>query len=220
MNWIGRTTESTQVIYVWHTVDAQSIDDLKTRAVTVGSSGVNSPSTIIPKVLNYTIGTKMKIVLGYKGSSTFNLAVERRETDASLTTWGNLKKNYAHWLKDKKIRILTQILLSRHPDLPNVPTAIELAKNDDDRALLEFVSSSAELGQAFIAPQGVPANIVTALRRAFDATMKDPDYQKASERVGNSVNPMSGEELDKFAARTLATPKSVIERYRAALAVH
>jgi tripartite-type tricarboxylate transporter receptor subunit TctC len=100
-----------------------------------------------------------------------------------------------------------------------VPTAFELAKNDDDRALLEFVTSSAELGQAFIAPPNVPPHIVEALRRAFDKTMQDPDYINFSKKVGNELGPLSGAELATFAAKTLATPKNVVDRYTAATAV-
>ena len=219
MNWIGRSTESTQVVYVWHTVGVRSIEDAKTRVVTVGSTGVNSPSTIIPNIMNNVFGTKFKVVLGYKGSADFNLATSRGETDASLTTWGNLRNSHGAWVQQKEARILFQILMNRHADLPDVPTAFELAQNDEDRALLEFVTSSAELGQAFITSPGVPPNVVEALRHAFDKTMADPDYIAYSKKVGNELSPVSGAEMTKFAAKTLATPKSVVDRYTAAVAV-
>src|SRR5581483_7707073 len=173
MNWIGRTADSTQVLYVWHTVDARNFDDLKRTKVVVGSTGANSASTIIPYLLNYTFGTKMQVVLGYSGSAAFNLAVERRETDGVLTTWGNVSNNHAGWVREGKIRILLQVTYHRNPDLADVPMAIELAANDADRSLMEFMSAPAELGQSFIAPPDVPKPIVSALRRAFDDTMHD-----------------------------------------------
>lgn len=219
MNWIGRATESTQVIYVWHTVKVHNIEDAKKVVVTVGSTGVNSPSTIVPNVLNNVFGTRFKVVLGYKGSADFNLATSRGETDASLTTWGNLRNNHRAWVRDKQARILVQVLMTRHPELKDIPTAYELATNDDDRQLLEFVTSSAELGQAFITAPGVPQPIVNALRTAFDQTMVDPEYIAFSKKVGNEVNPVSGADMARFAARTLATPKSVVDRYTAAVAV-
>jgi len=98
-----------------------------------------------------------------------------------------------------------------------VPLAIELATNDDDRALMEFMSSSAELGQSFIAPPDVPKEITEVLRRAFDATMIDPEYLKLSQQMGNVLNPMSGEALTELNARTLQTPKKIIDRYQAAV---
>jgi tripartite-type tricarboxylate transporter receptor subunit TctC len=217
MNWIGRTTESTQVIYAWHTAGVNSIEDARKREVTVGSTGVNSPSTIVPNIMNHVFGTKFKVVLGYKGSASFNLATARGETDASLTTWGNLRNSHRDWVEQKHARILVQVLMTRHRDLRDVPTAFELAKNDDDRALLEFVTSSAELGQAFITTPGVPPDVVAALRHAFDQTMMDPVYVAFSRKVGNELGPLSGAEMAKFAARTLATPKSVVDRYTAAV---
>lgn len=217
MNWIGRTVDSTQVLYVWHTVDVHKLEDLKTKRVTIGSTGATSASTIIPYVVNYAFGTKMQVVMGYSGSATFNLAVQRGETDGALTTWNNVKNNHADQVREKKIRVLFQVSLVRNPDLPDVPVATEMATNDDDRTLMEFMSSSAELGQSFIAPQGVPPQIVEVLRNAFDATMKDPDYLKLSEQMGNALNPMSGAELTKLNAQTLATPQKVIDRYQTAV---
>lgn len=217
MNWIGRTADSTQVLYVWHTVDAHTLDDLKRRKVKIGSSGATSASTIIPYVMNHAFGTQMQVVLGYSGSAAFNLAVQRGETDGALTTWNNVRNSHADQLRDKKIRVIFHVSLSRNPELPNVPLALDLATTDDDRALIEFMSSSAELGQSFIAPPEVPGPIVEVLRRAFDATMRDPDYIKLSQQAGNVLNPMGGAALTALNARTLATPRHVIERYQAAV---
>ena len=219
LNWIGRSTESTQVVYVWHTVKVNNIDDAKKVVVTVGSTGVNSPSTIVPNIMNHVFGTKFKVVLGYKGSADFNLATSRGETDSSLTTWGNLRNTHRAWVQDKQIRILFQVLMTRHPELKEIPTAYELGKNDEDRALLEFTTSSAELGQAYITAPEVPQDIVNALRTAFDKTMVDPEYIAFSKKVGNEIGPASGAEMAKFAAKTLATPKSVVDRYTAAVSV-
>jgi len=217
MSWIGRTADSTQVLYVWHTVDVRTLDDLKTKKVTIGSTGATSASTIIPYVMNHAFGTKMQVVLRYSGSAAFNLAVQRGETDGALTTWNNVANNHADQVREKKIRVLFQVSLTRFKDLPDVPLAIELATNDDDRALMEFMSSSAELGQSFIAPPDVPKEITQVLRRAFDATMTDPEYLKLSQQMGNVLNPMNGAALTELNARTLQTPKNIIDRYQAAV---
>jgi tripartite-type tricarboxylate transporter receptor subunit TctC len=217
MSWIGRTAVSTQVVYVWHTVDVHSLDDLKTRKVTIGSTGATSASTIIPYVMNHAFGTKMQVVLGYSGSAAFNLAVQRGETDGALTTWNNVANNHADQVREKKIRVLFQVSFKRFRDLADIPTAIELATNDDDRALMEFMSSSAELGQSFIAPPDVPKEIIEVLRRAFDATMADPEYLKLSQQMGNVLNPMNAAALTELNARTLKTPQKIIDRYQAAV---
>jgi tripartite-type tricarboxylate transporter receptor subunit TctC len=187
--------------------------------VTIGSTGATSASTIIPYVMNHAFGTKMHVVMGYSGSAAFNLAVQRGETDGALTTWGNVSNNHGDQVREKKIRVLFQVSFVRNKDLPDVPIAIEYATSDDDRSLMEFMSAAAELGQSFIAPPDVPRPIVEALRRAFDATMSDPDYLALSRQVGNVLNPMSGEALTALNARTLATPRQIIERYQAAVAV-
>ena len=217
MSWIGRTADSTQVVYVWHTVDVHSLDDLKTKKVTIGSTGATSASTIIPYVMNHAFGTKMHVVLGYSGSAAFNLAVQRGETDGALTTWNNVANNHADQVREKKIRVLFQVSFKRFRDLADIPTAIELATNDDDRALMEFMSSSAELGQSFIAPPDVPKEIIEVLRRAFDATMADPEYLKLSQQMGNVLNPMNAAALTELNARTLKTPQKIIDRYQAAV---
>jgi tripartite-type tricarboxylate transporter receptor subunit TctC len=217
MNWIGRTADATQVLYVWHLVDVKDAEGLKTTKVMIGSSGPSSASTIIPYVMNHVFDMKMQVVLGYSGSAAFNLAVERRETDGALTTWNNLSNNHADQIRQKRFRILFQVALKRNKDLPEVPLAIDMATNDNDRALLEFLSSSSEMGQSFVAPPDVPKPVVDALRRAFDATMSDPDYIALMKQTGNALNPMGGSELAEINARTLATPPSVIQRYQTAV---
>ncbi len=219
MNWIGRTADATQVLYVRGKVDVKDFNDLKLRTVVIGSSGAASASTIIPYVMNHVFGTKMHVVLGYSGSGAFNLAVQRGETDGALTTWNNVGNNYVEQINNGTLRILFQVALSQNPELPKIPLALDMAVNDDDRALIELMSSSSEMGQSFVAPPGVPPNVVEALRRAFDATVKDPEYLKTMRKVGNSLNPMNGEALTKVVIKTIGTPPRVIDRYKAAISI-
>ncbi len=217
MNWIGRTADATQVLYVRGNAGVNDINDLKSKKVVIGSSGVAGVSAVVPYVMNEVLGTKMHLVFGYSGSGAFNLAVQRGETDGAVTTWTNLRNNYSELLANGTFRMLVHVGLMRNPDLPKVPLALDLAGNDADRAVLEFMSSASEMGQTFVAPSGVPPQIVTILRRALDATVKDPEYLASMEKARNVVNPMSGEELTKVVARTLATPSNVVSRYQAAI---
>jgi tripartite-type tricarboxylate transporter receptor subunit TctC len=219
MNWIGRTADATQVLYVRADVDAKDFNDLKSKKVVIGSSGPASASTIIPYVMNHVFGTKMHVALGYSGSGAFNLAVQRGETDGALTTWNNVGNNYGEQIRNGSYRILFQVALSPNAELPKIPLALDMATNDDDRAIIELMSSSSEMGQTFVAPPGVPPHIVEALRKAFDATVQDPDYLAMMQKAGNALNPMGGEALSKIVAKTIATPASVIERYKAAVAL-
>jgi tripartite-type tricarboxylate transporter receptor subunit TctC len=219
MNWIGRTADATQVLYVQGKVGVKTFNDLKSKKVVIGSSGPASASTIIPYVMNHVFGTKMHVTLGYSGSGAFNLAVQRGETDGALTTWNNVGNNYAEQINNGTFRIIFQVALSQNPELPTIPLALDMAVNDDDRALIELMSSSSEMGQTFVAPPGVPLNIIEALRRAFDATVKDPEYLETMRKIGNALNPMNGEALKTIVVKTIGTSPSAIERYKAAIAI-
>jgi tripartite-type tricarboxylate transporter receptor subunit TctC len=219
LNWIGRTADATQVLYVRGNVDIRDFNDLKTKKVVIGSSGPASASTIIPYVMNHVFGTKMHVVLGYRGSAAFNLAVQRGETDGALTTWNNVSNNYGEQVRNGSLRILFQVALSQNPDLPKIPLALDMTTNDADRALIEFMSSSSAMGQTFVAPPDVPPQIVQVLRRAFDDTIKDSDYLAMMRKAGNLLNPMSGAALTEIVAKTNATPRDVINRYKAAVTV-
>ena len=219
MNWIGRTADATQVLYVRGNVDVKDVNELRTKKVVIGSSGPASASTIIPYVMNHVFGTKMHVVLGYSGSGAFNLAVQRGETDGALTTWNNVGNNYGEMVRNGSLRILFHVALLQNPELPKIPLALDMAANDADRAIIELMSSSSEMGQTFVAPPGVPPQIVQALRLAFDATVKDPDYLAMMRKAGNSLNPMSGEPLTKIVGKTIDTPPSVIERYKTAVTI-
>jgi tripartite-type tricarboxylate transporter receptor subunit TctC len=169
--------------------------------------------------MNHVFGTKMQVVLGYGGSGAFNLAVQRGETDGALTTWNNVGNNYGEQVRNGSLRILFHVALMQNPELPKVPLALDMAANDADRALIELMSSSSEMGQTFVAPPGVSPQIVEALRRAFDATVKDSEYLAMMGKAGNSLNPMGGEALTRIVAKTIATPQGVIERYKAAITI-
>ena len=107
MNWIGRTADATRVFLVWHTVDARGLEDLRRREITSGSSGRSSEPYINPAVMNYLLGTKIKIISGYQAVAEVNNATEKRETDASFTTWNDIGNTHADWVRDGKVRSFT-----------------------------------------------------------------------------------------------------------------
>jgi tripartite-type tricarboxylate transporter receptor subunit TctC len=155
-------------------------------------------------------------VLGYKGAGMMNLSVEAGETEGAFSTWNNISTQHPDWLRDNKISIVLQISGKRHPDLPDVPLMSDLAENDADRALVSFMSSPTQMGQSFAAPPGTPPRLVEALRRAFDATIKDPGFVEKMRAAKMEFNPASGEEMTEIVARTIGAPADVIQRYKAA----
>jgi tripartite-type tricarboxylate transporter receptor subunit TctC len=197
-NWIGRETTSVGVTMVWHTSKVQTIADAFTNEVTMAATGSGSTTAVYPNVLNNVLGTKFKLIMGYAGSNEAMLAMERGESDGHSVAFEQVTSQHADWLANGTIRIIVQYALARHPALPNVPTALDIAKTDEQRAILRAVVSASDVGKSVLTTPGAPADRVAALRTAFDATMKDPDYLADMKTARIDVIPMSGAELQKM----------------------
>lgn len=217
LNWIGRTSDATRIFFVSTKVKARTLADFRTQEVVIGAVGRASETYLNPAFMNRVFGTKFKIVLGYQGAGRMNLAVEAGETEGAFSTWNNISTQHPDWLRDKKIRLVLQIAGVRHPDLPDVPLMADLAENDAERALVSFMSSPTQMGQSFAAPPGTPQRMVEALRRAFDATMKDPAFVERMRTAKMEFNPATGEEMTKIVAQTIGASPEIIRRYKAAV---
>ena len=212
--WIGRATSNIEIHVLSTKSPGHTIEGAKKHETPVASTGPGSPSDSYARLLNATIGTKYKVVRGYPGSTDGLLAVERGEMDGALTSWNTMKSTRMNWLTEKRAFLPIQYVLKRSPELPDGPTPIELMTNDADRRLLTFALSSAEVGRSFLAPPGVPADRVLALRTAFNATMKDPELLAEVSKAQLDFEPATGEELAKIIADTLAVDEATIERMR------
>ena len=178
----------------------------------MGATG-GSTSSQYPRAMNALIGTKFKIILGYPGGNDINLAMERGEVEGrGSNAWASWKSTKGDWLKEKKINIIVQIGLTKAPDLPNVPLMVDLAKNADDKAVLKLLSAPTTIGRPLFTSPGVPEERVKALRAAFDATMKDPEFLAAAQKQKMDINPVSGEELQKIVTDIVATPRAIADR--------
>ena len=166
--------------------------------------------------MNNVFGTKFKLIMGYRGSNEAMLAVERGEVEGHSTSWTAVKVAHPDWMRDKNVTILVQFALKRHPELPDIPTAVELARNDEERAVLSAIMVAAEVGTAFFTTPGVPADRLAALRRAFDETMKDPEFLAEAQNIRLGVSPMTGEELQKLVAQVSSLSPALLEKVRAA----
>jgi tripartite-type tricarboxylate transporter receptor subunit TctC len=182
----------------------------------VGGSGADATEVIFPKAANKLTGTKFKVVLGYHGSTEILLAMERGEVEGFCGIgWTFLKLRKGDWLKDKKINILYQMSLEKHPELPDVPAIIDHARTPDDRKVFEFLFAPQEMGRPFFAPPGVPAERVKALRDAFARTFKDPAFLAEAEKMGVEVQHVGGEQIQALVERIYASPPEVIARAKA-----
>ncbi|HVY56637.1 MAG TPA: tripartite tricarboxylate transporter substrate-binding protein [Xanthobacteraceae bacterium] len=217
LQWLGNTNRETHVIYVWHTSPVQSLDELKDKELIMGAQAPGSSQFDFPKVANALFGLKFKVVSGYGSTSKINLALERGEVQGTIAAWTSLKTLSAQWLADKKIKVIAQWALRNNPELPHVPNMLDLAKTDADRDALRLVMARLDVGRPFFLPPNVPKDRVEALRRAFDATLKDPDYLAEAQKLKIDVDPLTGEELTALIEQVSRTAPETVARVRAAL---
>ena len=216
LNWIGRIDSLINIVFTWHTSPVKTAADALTTEAKLSGTGVGSTVSIYPTVMNRVLGTKFKLIMGYKGSNDAQLAVERGEVEGHSTSWTAVKVAHQDWRPNKKINILVQFAVNKHPELQDVPTVVELAKNEEQRAVLSAVVNAAEIGTAFFTSPNVPKDRVETLRRAFDATMKDPEFLAEAERTKLTIGPLPGEELQKLVAEVAALKPDILEKVRAA----
>jgi tripartite-type tricarboxylate transporter receptor subunit TctC len=216
LNWIGRVDSLVNIVFMWKTSPVKTVADAQRIESKLSGTGVGSTVSVYPTVMNNVLGTKFKLIMGYKGSNDAQLAVERGEVEGHSTSWTAVKVAHPDWWPSKTISILVQFALKRHAELPDVPTVVELARNDEERQILRAVMNATEVGTAFFTTPGAPADRVTALRRAFDATMKDPEFLAEAQRTKLTVNPLPGEELQKLVTEVSNLPPALLEKVKAA----
>lgn len=210
--WIGNPSADNNTAVTWHTTGIKTIDDAKQKEVIVGATGPNT-SAQLPQVMNAILGTKFRIVSGYPGGNEMNLAMESGEiASRGSNPWASWKATKPDWVTDKKINILVQIGLTKAVDLPDVPLLIDLAKSDEDRAVLKLISAPATIGRPIFGPPGTPPERVAALRKAFDEMVKSDAFLEDAKRERLDINPVSGADLEKIVADIVATPKAVSDK--------
>jgi tripartite-type tricarboxylate transporter receptor subunit TctC len=217
-NWLGTTTnyaDNSYLVYVRSALPHKNIDDLRNPKMEV-NFGVSVPD--VPAVLKEALGLNFRIITGYKAQTDVLLAIERGELDANVDGYISMKAANPEWLEKKFIRPLIQFArVTRHAAFPDVPTARELAKTPEDRALIEFAEAPMLMARPFVAPPGVPKERVALLRKAFMQTMKDPDYLAEVEKTKAEHAPTDGETVQAVVDALAKSPPAVIQRYLKAL---
>jgi tripartite-type tricarboxylate transporter receptor subunit TctC len=213
LQWIGSANADTSVAVTTRRSGVKTWRELKTKEVIVAGTGIGTESVTVPYVVRNILGLKFKVIAGFPGGSEMNLAMQRGEVDGRGTfSWTSLKPQRAQWVDSGDLNVLFQMGLRKHPDLPGTPLVTDLAETDDQRKLLELQFTAFELGRPYFVAEGVPADRVTALRRAFDQAMKDKDLIADAEKQGLEANPATGEEMQTILARVYATPKELVAR--------
>ncbi|HTI86079.1 MAG TPA: hypothetical protein VL966_05700 [Alphaproteobacteria bacterium] len=218
-NWIGTAVQPVSVLGVWHTSGIRSIADAKTKELVIGATSVTGSNYIYPALIKQLLGVRFKIITGYGGGNAVNLAMERGEVGArGSMVWSITKKEQPEWIRDNKLIPIVQYTLDKAPDLPDVPRLIDLPAEGDAKAAFDVVASTDGMGRPLLTTPGAPMDRVTALRRAFDATVKDPEFLTEAEKLGEEIDPGTGEEMQAIVGRIVAAPKSAINVIKTALA--
>ena len=216
-NWIGRITSSVEVLATSRRL--KTIADAREQEFFMAGSGPGSPSETFPMLMNALAGTKFKIISGYPGSGVGFLAMARGEINGTITAISSVKQSKAEELKAGEINIFVQYAPRRHPNLPDVPAVVEFATSDRGRAILEFYTSTVEVGYALAAPPGVPADRVKTLREGFASMLKDPEFIAEFERMGSDLDPASGEAVGTVIAKMQAAPADIINETKEILGI-
>lgn len=210
-SWIGNAASEVGVIFVWNTSKIQSLPDAQNRETVVAATDGGSTTAFTYRFMNGLVGTKFKIITGYPGSAESFLALEKGEVEGFFTMWNSLKSR-GNLVKDKLVRVITQIALEPSPELEGIPLASTFVKNDDDRKAIDLAVAPNTLGRPYIAPPELPADRLAALRKAFVDTSKDAEFQADIKKQRLEVSVKTGEEALALLKRIYETPPDIAAR--------
>ena len=210
LTWLGTITSETSVCATWKTSPVKSWDDMFKREFSLGGSAVGADPDTFALIMRNVFGAKVKLVTGYPGGNDINLAMERSEVDGRCGwSWTSLKSQ-KNWLP--QINLLVQFNLEKNADLPDVPMALERATSDEQRQVLRLLIAGQYVGRPFFTSPDIPADRKAALRAAFDATMKDPQFLADAAKLDLEISPVGAATIDAFLAELYRTPKDVVSK--------
>jgi tripartite-type tricarboxylate transporter receptor subunit TctC len=211
--WLGSIGKLENVCATWHASPVKTIAQAQQRQVIVAAAGATSNTAIVPKMLNTLIGTKFKVISGYDPGSGLTLAVESGEAEGICgLSWSTMKASRPRWVNDHLLNVIVQLGLTRLPELPDVPSALDLVSDAQNKQVMELILLRQEAGRPFAAPPGTPADRVAALRQSFEATLKDPDFVAEAQKMQLEIDPMTGEAIARMLAKAYAAPKVIVQR--------
>lgn len=222
LNYLGRMAGLNGMLMVWNHAPAKTLADIRKTQVIIAAGGTSGQSYMNPTLMKSLLGLNLKVVTGYNnGAATMDLAIERGEADGRVGIWADMLIEKKGEIASGRIIPLVEVGLEKTPVSPkDVPLVADLATNQDDKTILEFMASSSAVGRFFVLPPDVPNDRLVALRRAFDATMADPALLAEAKRRNFVIEPMSGEKLQETVARTLKISPALVQKTKTALNWH
>jgi len=218
LSWLGSANNDVSVCVALKSAGVTSFEQLYDRPLTIGSTGTADDTYQFPAVVNAVLGTKFKIVTGYPGGNDVSLAIERGEVDGRCGwSWSSVMTTRPAWVAEKRIVVLVQLSLAKHPDLPDVPLIMDMAKSEEQRQIFRLIFSRQIMGRPFVAPPNLPPERLAALRKAFDDTIADKDFLADAAQSKFEINPVPGTQIQALIKESYATPPEIVKKAAVAL---
>lgn len=217
-SWIGSANNEVSICASWETSKITKIEDVFTTQMTIGGTGRSDDTVQFPRVLNGVLGTKFRIVSGYPGGNDVVLAMERGEVEGRCGwSWSTIVATHPDWVNEKKIHLLVQLALEKHPNLSNVPLITDMAKTTEQKQIIKLIFARQIVGRPYLAPPGIPKDRLAALRKAFMDTTADKDFLADAERSKLEISSVSGEKVESLMNEVYETPADVAQKVGAFL---
>jgi tripartite-type tricarboxylate transporter receptor subunit TctC len=212
LEWIGSTDKQQAICVTWKGSPIRSLDDATKREVPVSATGITAGPGVYPKILNALFGTKLKVISGYD-TGGMRMALEKGEVEGICgLAWQTYKAIGSDWIEGKKINVIVQMGLEKNAELADVPLALDLLKNPDDKKVLELIVLPQEFGRPFVAPPGAPADRMALYRKAFQAMLKDDQFLAEAAKQRMSIEPLDEKQIIALLDRAYAAPKEIRDR--------
>ena len=216
--WLGSTDNDASTCFSWHSSPVKTLGDVMKQELIVGGTGSTANAVAYPRTLNAVLGTKFRVIAGYPGSAEALIAIERGETQGFCSMgFATLESVRPDWMREHKVNQLVQLAVRKNPDHPQVPLALDVARTEADRAALTLMFSPNLYARPFAAPPDLPLERTAALRKAFNETVRDPDYVAEAKARGLHIELVTGEEIERIIRQLYDTPRDVVERMREAM---
>jgi len=209
--YVGSASSEVSLCVSWHTSGIATFEDMRAKELVVAHSGAGADAYQFSRIINGVLGTRMRLVGGYRGGNEMLLAMERGEVGGRCGwSWSSVQATRQEWIARKRVNLLIQLALNKHPDLPDVPLVVDLAKTEQERTILRLVFARQQIAYPFLAPPGVPQDRADVLRAAFLKAMADPELLAEAKKARLEIMPVSGTEVQKLVSELYATPAEVV----------
>ena len=211
--WLGSVAQDVVVCFTSHASPIRTWPDFLSTPSSLGGEGATAEPDIYALFMKNVFGAKVKLVSGYRGTNDIFLAIERGELDGACgISWGTITSLHPDWIRDKKINVIVQTGLRKHPDLADVPILTEVMSNQEQQQMIKLILTPLAMSRPFAAPPDIPADRKQALISAFEKAASDPRFKLEGEQMKLDVDLVPAGAIEKMLAEAYATPQATLAR--------